>query len=142
MDIAKVRQAFELVLDSWRKAQALKEKAKAYRLSATGGGIRYDKDHVQVSPEDYQAKWIIKAADCEAQAIKVYEIADAVRQTVFHWMETACSDEEQFVLTQHYLLGKPYAEIKDEYIDLFDYKSKTTMFNVAQRGMKKIAEKM
>ena len=142
MELAKVRKTFDFVLDSWRKAHALKSTAESYRLSATGGGIRYDKDHVQTSPKDYQADWIIKAADCEAQAVKILEMSDEARATAYAWMEVCCSDEEQYVLTQHYLLGETYTEIKDGFMELFDYGAKTTMFDIAQRGLKKISGKM
>lgn len=142
MELAKVRETFEFVLDSWRKAQLLKSTAESYRLSATGGGIRYDKDHVQTSPEDYQALWIIKAADCEAQAVKVLDISDSARAMTYSWMDAWCTDEERYVLTEHYLLGKTFSEIKDGFMELFDYGAKTTMFDIAQRGLKKISEKM
>lgn len=141
MELAKVRETFEFILGSWRKAQALRAKAQAYRLSATGGGIRYDKDHVQTSPEDYQSIWIIKAVDCDSQAAKIIEMSDGVRLKAVEWMEAVCRENEQFVLNQHYLLGRTYTEISDEYVDLFDYGSKTTMFDIAQRGMRRIAEK-
>ena len=142
MEIAQVRNAFEFILDSWRKAQVLKSKAESYRLSATGGGIRYDKDRVQTSPEDYQAQWIEKAADCEAEAIKILEMSDGVRQNIYAWVEACCTEDEQFVLIWHYINGKTYAEIRDEYTELFDYKTRMTMYNIAERGMKKIADNL
>jgi hypothetical protein len=142
MDIAKVKETFEFVLDSWRKSQILQEKARSYRLSATGGGIRYDKDRVQTSPDDYQSRWIIAAADCEAEAVRTLALSDEARQKVYDWVEAYCSDEEQYVLVWHYINGKSYNEIKEEYIELFDYRVKSTMYNIAQRGIAKIADNL
>ena len=142
MELTKVKQEFEFVRESWQKAHALQEEALACRLSATGGGIRYDKDRVQTSPQDFQAKWLDKAADLDKEAEKVLEYAEGVREKVYEWMTVACKDNERYVLLQHYFLGKPYNIIKDEYICMFDYGSKTTMFDVAQRGMKRIADKL
>jgi len=141
MDIQKVRTAFEFVRESWQKAQALHEKANVCRMSATGGAIRYDKDKIQTFPENYQEKWLIQAEDLDYQAKQVLQIAEKVREMTYSWMTAACRENEQFVLLQHYFLGKPYNTIKDEYIMLFEYGSKTTMYDVALRGMKRIAEK-
>ena len=142
MEITKVKETFEFIREAWQRASALREEAITCRLSATGGAIRYDKDRVQTSPQDYQAKWIDRAADLDKEADKVLEMADGVRDMAYSWIKAACKPNEEFVLMQHYFLGKPYNVIKDEYICMFDYGSKTTMFEVAQRGMRRIAEKL
>ena len=61
---------------------------------------------------------------------------------MYDWVEAYCSDEEQYVLVWHYINGKSYNEIKEEYIELFDYRVKSTMYNIAQRGIAKIADNL
>ena len=141
MDIQKVKAAFEFIREAWQKARALQEKANVCRTNAEGGAIRYDKDKIQTTPENYQEKWLVQAGDLDEQAKQVLRMAEAAREATYSWLTAVCHENEQFVLLQHYFLGKPYNAIKDEYITMFDYGSKTTMYDVALRGMKRIAEK-
>ena len=142
MDIQKVRQAFELIRKAWQTSKALHEKANICRQNAIGSAIRYDKDNIQTSPRDTQAEWLNEAADLDREAAQVLAIAESARESTYQWMRAVCKENEQYVLLQYYFAGKSYNAIKDEYIMMFDYGSKTTMYDVAQRGIRRIAEKL
>lgn len=141
MEIAEVRQKFEEVRNNRRKIAQLRAEAESLRLSAMGGAIRYDKDRVQTSPENYQEEWLVKAVDLEKQADNLIAQGDKIRATLFNWM-SCCTSEERIVLTNHYINDMTYREIEYEYSDAFDDKRYNAMWYIAQRGIERIAEKV
>lgn len=102
MTIPELRAQFHKVRDNRREVLALREKAEALRQSAMGGAIRYDKDHVQTTPMNYQEQALVEAADMEAQADKLIEIGDILRLTLLSYINRLDDIEEQTILIRHY----------------------------------------
>lgn len=138
MELAKVREEFEYARQNRRKIEQLRAQAESLRLSCMGRSIQYDKDNVQTSPEDYQAKAIAKAVDMEAEADRLIMTGDKTRAKLFLWMDI-CTAEERIVLTNHYINDMTYREIEYECADALDYKRFNAAFYIAQRGIEKIS---
>lgn len=138
MEIAQVRQKFDEARTNRRDVMRLRAEAENLRLSAMGGAIRYDKDKVQTSPENYQEEWLVKAADLELAADRLIASGDKLRAMLYKWMEV-CSSEERIVLIAHYINDKTYREIEYEYEEALDYKRYNAAFYIAQRGIEKIS---
>lgn len=138
MDITQVRQKFDEARTNRRNVMRLRAEAENLRLSAMGGAIRYDKDKVQTSPENYQEEWLVKAADLELAADRLIASGDKLRAMLYKWMEV-CSSEERIVLIAHYINDKTYREIEHEYDEALDYKRYNAAFYIAQRGIEKIS---
>jgi len=139
MEITQVRQKFDEARMNRRNVMRLRAEAENLRLSAMGGAIRYDKDKVQTSPENYQEEWLVKAADLELAADRLIASGDKLRAMLYKWMEV-CSSEERIVLIAHYINDKTYREIEYEYDEALDYKRYNAAFYIAQRGIEKISE--
>lgn len=139
MELAKVREEFERARTNRRDVMRLRAEAETLRMSAMGGAIRYDKDRVQTSPENYQEEWLVKAADLEKQADSLIEKGDEIRKRLYIWMDV-CTQEERIVLTAHYINDLTYREIEYEYDTALDYKKFNTAHDIAMRGLQKISE--
>ena len=138
MDITQVRQKFDEARTNRRDVMRLRAEAENLRLSAMGGAIRYDKEKVQTSPENYQEEWLVKAADLELAADRLIASGDKLRAMLYKWMEV-CSSEERIVLTAHYINDITYREIEYEYDEALDHKRYNAAFYIAQRGIEKIS---
>ena len=139
MDIAEVRSEFEYVRENRRRIEMLRAQAEALRLSCIGRAIQYDKDTIQTSPEDYQAKAIAKAADMDIAADKLIVAGDKVRAKLLEWMEV-CTDKETVVLTNHYFNGMTYREIEFECDEVLGNRSYARAHQIAQDGLQKISK--
>ena len=139
MELAKVKSEFEYVRENRRKVERLREQAEALRLSCMARSIQYDKDNVQTSPEDYQAKAIAKAIDLDTQADMLITSGDKNRSILTNWMNV-CTDEERIVLINHYFNDMTYREIEFECDDALNDRTYVGAYRYAQAGMKKISE--
>ena len=141
MEMSKIREEFERARTNRRDVMRLRAEAETLRMSAMGGAIRYDKDRVQTSPENYQEEWLVKAADLEKQADSLIEKGDQIRAKLYRWMDL-CDNDERIVLTAHYINDMTYREIEYEYSDAFDDRRYNAMWYIAQRGMEHISDNL
>lgn len=79
------------------------DKIEYLRYKASGAtGIRYDKDHVQTSPEDMMCQALAEAADLERKLSdrhkRLIEMRDYVKDVVFLW-----NDKEARAIEIYYL---------------------------------------
>lgn len=102
MTIPELKNEFHKVRDNRRQVSALREKAEALRQSAMGGAIRYDKDHVQTTPMNYQEQALVEAADMETLANRLIEEGDVLRLTLLGYINRLEDIEEQTILIRHY----------------------------------------
>ena len=139
MTFAEVRAKFEQARDNRRKVAQLRAEAESFRLMAQGSAIRYDKDRVQTSPKDYQAEYLVKAADLERKADDHVDEGYLINTQLLKWME-CCKDEERIVLQNHYINNMTYRDIEYECCDALGDRRYNTAHDIAQRGIQRIAD--
>lgn len=82
---------------------------EALKLSQLPGAIRYDKDKIQVQPEDPMAKYVVRLEELEAKREKLleqyYESVDAITTAIYKLPE-----DQANVMACKYLGGKSLRE--------------------------------
>jgi hypothetical protein len=139
MTFAEVRAKFEQARDNRRHVASLRAEAESYRLMAQGSAIRYDKDHVQTSPKDYQSEYLIKAAELDQKADDLVRSGYYINAQLIKWLDV-CKDDERIVLTYHYINNVTYREIEYECSEALGDKRYNTAHDIAQRGIQRIAD--
>lgn len=78
------------------------EKVEALKLSTLPSAIRYDKDKIQSSPQNYQEKALADAVDLEYEIEEEIASMDELKINVYNVINSLEDEEEQKLLLFYY----------------------------------------
>lgn len=135
MTVDEIKSEFHRVRDNRRRILALRRKAEELRQSAMGGAIRYDKDHIQSTPMNYQEQVLIEAADLDQAADILVDEGDKLRSKLLNMINKLEDIEEQIVLIGHYFNNKSFSgmALNDDY-------DRTTYWHRKEVAIEKISK--
>lgn len=114
MTLEELRNEFRAVRENRRMVDELRSKAEELRQSAMASAIRYDKDRIQTTPENYQERVLVDAADLDKTADRLIIEEDSRKLRLLDMINTLDSMEEQVVLIAHYFNNKSFRDMEDD----------------------------
>ena len=93
-----------IIRDEEKIIGPMAQKVEYLRYRATGGGaIRYDKDHVQTSPEDILSSSLAQAVDLEKDIAQAKELIELRRNYTIEKLKTWTDVQSAFILATFYI---------------------------------------
>lgn len=100
------KRDLEHIRDAEKNINAKKQELEALRYKASGAGaIRYDKDRVQTSPQDYMTMAIADVIEIEKQIKEDEEDIEKIRGEAYAVVRKMVNPEHRAVIEWYYLNG-------------------------------------
>lgn len=114
MNFEDVKKDLDEIRTGSKRIHMLRSKAAALRLSCAGSGIRYDKLHVQTSPQNYFEQAMAEAADADTMADSLEQDTIELKAAYLELIRKLESQTEQSILIMFYFNGLSIRRITDD----------------------------
>ena len=119
----RAKELLEKLLYHAGLVKEIENELDALRYRASGAGaIRYDKDHVMTSPQNYIEIAIQDIADVSRKLDKEKELFEALLYDAYSIIRQMKVPEQRIALVMHYMNCKPWQEVE-------------TVLNISKRKM-------
>lgn len=100
------KENLEQIRDAEKTINSKKQELEALRYKASGAGaIRYDKDRVQTSPQDYMTMAIADVIELEKQIQEEEDAIEQMRGAAYAVVRKMDNPEQRAVIEWYYLNG-------------------------------------
>ena len=110
----ELKNKLHKVRDNHRRVTALRAEAEALRQSATASAIRYDKDHVQTSPVNYQEMALVKAVDADMEADALNVEGNRLRMELMELIGRLDDEQDRAIIIKYYFNDESIRDIEYE----------------------------
>lgn len=114
MTVDELKAKFHSARNNYRRVTALRAEAEALRQSATASAIRYDKEHVQTSPMNYQEMALTKAVDADREADVLNIEGNKLRMELMGLISTLDNDQSRAIIIKYYFNDESIRDIEYE----------------------------
>lgn len=106
----RAREQLTVIRNFQRTLQIKRDKIDALKLSAGSSAIRYDKEPVQTTPDNFTEKVLIDAVDLEAEIEEDIASMESIKRYVYDAIQRMDNMEEQNLLIFYYYDNLSYYE--------------------------------
>jgi len=100
------KQDLEQIRDTEKNIKAKQDELEALRYKASGAGaIRYDKDRVQTSPQDYMAMAVADIVEIEKQISEAQAEIEQMKGDAYALVRRMDKPEQRTIIEWYYLNG-------------------------------------